>query len=376
MSDSNDTLITDDIDARATIERIQSMSPAELMTDIFRHEKEVRGIDWLALMEKGTAGIAEGRQLANTYLARLQNEFGVTNDSLDELKNLALGDSVQTMPAWAINQKEADEWKAASGDDLAQMVAFRLKIMQSLELSSSTGGFAQIGLTIGVVAWVKRAYDAYKIARAAGMTSLQGVVQGIRAVTLNASKVFLATVVVAIIAEVLLFLMEKKAVVYTVLVNMTDDDLVLNDLGIINGKQLVQFVDPLDAKQRNALNKRTFIELPDGNEVSYWVGLFAASKRDMALIGSLGAYGFAPCPSFPASVYVGWEIPLTGMFGGPNRCLVSASRQDSARRFAETTSTKGKLESSASSAVATVRARMHSGSGSEGYMSVIFEKKP
>ena len=35
----------------------------------------------------------------------------------------------------------------------------------------------------------------------------------------------MATVIVAIIAEIILYLMEKDAVVYMVLLNMTDDDL-------------------------------------------------------------------------------------------------------------------------------------------------------
>ena len=125
--------------------------------------------------------------------------------------------------------------------------------MQALELTSSEPGFAQITLSIGVIAWLKRAYDAYKAARLAGLTSLAAVGRGIRTVTLNATRVFIATAIVAIIAEILLFLMEKAAVVYTELVNMTDDDLIMDDLGIVNGKQLVQFVDPLDAIQRNAL---------------------------------------------------------------------------------------------------------------------------
>jgi hypothetical protein len=360
--------------ATEMVERITKMSHPEILADIFRHEKEVRGIDWLEFAAKGPDGIAQARRLAAEHIAKLKSDLCVTDEELSAF-NIRSADEVQVMPAWGINEKEAFEWKSASGDKLAEMVTFRLKIMQSLELTSSEGIYAQIGLSIGIVAWVKKAYEAYKVARLAGYNSLSSVVQGIRAVTLNATRVFVAIAIVAIIAEVLLFLMEKKAVVYTILLNMTDDDLVMDKLTVENGKQLVQFVDPLDAEQRNVLNKRTIIDLPDEREVSYWVGLFSASKKDMALIGSLGAYNFRSCPSFPKSVYVGWEIPLSGLFGGPNRCLVSASFDSGTAAFAKRTSDHGSLYSIGDSGVATVTGRMHSGSGSEGYMSVIFEAK-
>lgn len=367
--------ITEDPKTKELIEKFAKMSQAELIDDIFRHEKEVRGIDWLAYAAKGPAGITEAKRKAAEYLTKLKSDLGVKDEDMADFK-LATGDDVQVMPAWGINEKEAQEWKNASGEALAKMVTFRLKIMQSLELTSGDSIFAEIGLSIGVLAWLKRAYSVYKTARLVGYTSLSSAVQGIRAVTLNATRAFVATVVVAIIAEVLLWMMEKKAVVYTVLVNMTDHDLIMQELALINGKQTVQFVDPLDEKQRNALNKRTVIDLPEGREANYWVGLFSASKRDMAAIGSLGAYKFVACPPFPNSVYVGWEIPLTGVFGGPNRCLISASKEESTAGFAKRTSNEGSLYSTATSAGGgIVTARMHSGSGSEGYMSVIFESK-
>lgn len=367
--------ITEETKVKKLIERYTKMSHEELLQDIFRHEKEVRGIDWLAYAAKGPEGIKEAKLKAHEYLVKLQSDLGVKDSDLGEFR-LALGDDVQIMPAWGIDDKEAQEWKNASGNELARMVDLRLKIMQSLELSSGDIIYAKVSLSIGVVAWLKRAYNAYKIARAAGYESLAAAVQGIRSVTLNATRVFVATVVVAIIAEVLLWMMEKQAVVYTILVNMTDDDLLMQDIAIINGKQTVQFIDPLDAKQRNVLNARTVIDLPGGREANYWVGLFSASKRDMALIGSLGAYSFTPCPSFPDSVYVGWEIPLTGFFGGPNRCLISATKEQSTKAFAERTSDKGTLYSTAKSrSGSTVTAKMHAGDGSEGYMSVIFETK-
>lgn len=357
------------------MERIRQMPHAEIVEDIFRHEKEFRGIDWLEFAVDGRAGLERARALAGDYLKNLQKELCVSDEELAEL-GIKLSSGVQDMPAWAIDHSEADEWRKAKGEKLGEMVAFRLKVMQSLELTSSSVGFAQVGLSIGIVAWTKKAYDAYKVARTTmDATRLAAAVHGIKAVTLAASRLFVATVIVAVIMEVLLFLMEKKAVVYTVLVNMTDENLEMETLAVENGKQLVQFVDPLVAHESKTLNKRTVIDLPDGTrEASYWVGLFSASKSDMALIGSLGAYHFKKNSLLPYGAYVGWEIPLTGVFGGPNRCLVSLGNEGSAATFAGKTSSSGSLKSTSRHGKVTATARMHSGSGSEGYMSVVFEQ--
>lgn len=367
--------ITADPQVDEMIARYRAMSYDELLEDILRHEKEVRGIDWRALAAQGPEGIAEARRQSDAYAEKLYAELGVSDADAAAFRAFRENPDLQLMPAWGINQKEADEWKNADGERLGDMVLFRLKIMQSLELSSGDIVYAQIGLSIGVVAWLKRGYDLYKAARAAGATSLSAVVQGIRGVTLGVTKAFVATVIVAIIAEVILYLLEKNAVVYNVLVNLTDEDLTLQGVETVNGKQIVQFVDPLDAQRRNTLNKRTVIDIDGVVEANYWLGLFAASKKQMAGIGSLGSFNFEPTRSFPDSVYVGWEIPLSLVIGGPNRCLVSAHAEGSNKAFAERTNARGSLFSTSSSGTATVTGRMHSGRGSEGYMSVIFEPR-
>ena len=67
---------------------------------------------------------------------------------------LEAADGVQTMPAWGINHQEALDWKNASGEVLGNMVAKRLKVMQSLELTSGETTYAYISLSIGVLAWL------------------------------------------------------------------------------------------------------------------------------------------------------------------------------------------------------------------------------
>jgi hypothetical protein len=371
-----ETEIHEDPAVTEALEKISRMSQSELLKDILRHEKEVRGIDWEECAKRGEEGIADARRMASAYLAKLRTDLGVSDEDTPEF-GPARNDKVQVSPLFAITEKSALAWKNASGDQLKDMVLFRLHVLQQLELTETTGGFAQLTLSMGAVAWMARAYKAYKAARLTGLTSLKAIAAGIKSVTLNVTRYHVAAFITAVIAEVLLFIMEKKAVVYMVLINMTDDDLIMNDLGLVNGKQTVQFVYSDEGlEQHNLLQKRLLIEgIPnDPPEVTYWSGMFAASKNNMALIGSLGAFGFERCPSFPNGVYVGWEIPLTAL-GGDNRCLVSARDEGKARAFADNrVSSQGSLYSRDSSGHATVTARMNSGGGSDGYMSVIFEK--
>jgi hypothetical protein len=254
------------------------------------------------------------------------------------------------------------------------MVLHRLKILQALELSSAPAGWATLMVSIGVLAWMKRAYNFYKAARVAGLARLAAIATSIKNVTVAASRAFVATVIVSVIAEILLYLMEKEAVVYMILVNMTDDTLEMQGLTLTHGKQTVQFEEPMEEKK--ALLPREHIEGLGPKDDAYWIGLFSAQKRDMALYGSQGAFKLKPTGKvFPSPVFVGWEIPLTNLVivGGPNRCLASATFTGSVEAFSEQTDKHGTLDSQSIAGRGLARARMHSGKGSKGYMSVIFD---
>lgn len=366
------------------LSRIKNMSHPELLDDILRHEKEVRGIDWAQLYADKSLSSLDVKQKANiltkTYLRKLQAELNVADEDLPEYTsqflNTPYSDSnVQAMPAWGIDQQEADAWKRASGEELRNMTFYRLKVMQSLELTSSVAGYSQLMLTIGVIAWTERAYDIYKNARLANLAKLASVTRAIKAISLQSTKLFVATIVVAVIAEIILYLVDKESVVYMVLLNMTDDDLALENLYLTHGKQNVQFVNPdYAAKHANTLVKKTVLDLRAGDtDACYWIGLFVAQRKDMALYGSQGAFKLAPCHSYPEGACVGWEVTLSNLFGGPNRCLVSAVNEGNAQRFSQETDRSGSLHSESNNGLARVTGKMHSGLGTKGYMSVVFE---
>lgn len=374
MIDTKNIDIETDPAALELVHRYRRMSKAELLEDILRHEKEHRGIDWRALFAQGAPGRAEARRLAHQHLRRLCSELEDAGIEVPELTRrvTAVGsDDVQPMPEWAIDRAEADKWVNAVGDGLGDMVLYRLKVLQALELSSGTAAWTTLTASIGVLAWMKRGYDFYKAARIAGLARLAAIADGIKNVTVAATRVFVATVIIAVIAEILFFLSQKEAVVYMVLVNLTDDTLELKDIVLARGKQTVQFEEPLE--QKKALLPRDHIPGLGPEDDSFWIGLFSAQKRDGALIGTRGAFNLQPSGGlFPSRVFVGWEIPLSGLFGGPNRCLTSATFTGNVDEFADKTQNEGSLQSESANGNGRVRARMHSGSGSEGYMSVVF----
>jgi len=385
---THEELAAETLQAEELVGKFKSMSQKELLTSIFKHEKEVRGIDWAQILVDESLSPIQIREKVNSqgkaYLRNLQAELGLKDEELPAFTRQFLekpfsASDVQVMPSWAIDPDEAIKWKKASGDELKEMITYRLKIMQSLELTSSPTGYATLMLSIGILAWMKKAYDLYRVARLAGVLRLASVVRAIRGVTLQATKMFVATAILAVIAEILLFLMEKDAVVYMVLINMTDDDLKMDDMYLTHGKQKVQFVNPKDETHEDkTLVKRSVTDLGGGEvDIAYWTGLFVAQKKDMALYGSQGAFRLAACNTYPGSAFVGWEIPLTNTIisGGPNRCLVSANNEGNVGDFSNKTDKHGSLFSESSNPVAKVTGKMHSGKGSEGYMSVIFEPR-
>ena len=362
--------------ALALAERFREMSKEELLEDIFRHEKEHRGIDWRALYAQGSSGRLEAWRLAQQYLERLTQAPGASAEIPAEIPEITKqflaalqNDDVKPMPQWAIDLKEANAWRNASGDDLERKVLHVLKTLQALELTNTSAGWATLMTGIGVVAWMKKGYDFYKVARLEGLSKLASIANSIKNMTVAASRAFIVLTILVVLAVVILYLLEKEAVVYTVLINMTDETLEMDELEVTIGKQTVQFEEPLESTK--ALLKRSHIAELGHEEDSYWVGLFSAQKKNMALTGSQGAYNFKATQSiFPNRVFVGWEIPLV-LFA--NRCLVSADFKGSVGDFAKKANKDGSLDSQSTAGRGVVRARMHSGTGSKGYMSVIFD---
>ena len=273
--------------------------------------------------------------------------------------------AAQPVPEWAIDFREADQWRQASGEVISDMVLQRVKVMQALEASSSPAGWAQLMLSIGVLAWTKGGYDVYKAARRAGRSQSAAIIESIKQ-TWPEQKAYVATVLPALRDS----LLDEGPNVFMVLVNQTGGLLETQDL-TVTGKQTVQFVEP--SETRKALLPRDHIEGLGPEDGAFWLGLFCARKKDFALAGSGGAFSLKPAGQvFPGNLFVGWDVPLT-RFGGSNRCLVSATFQGSVEDFSGETGRHGSLDSQSTAGRGLVRARMNSGAARRACMSVVFD---
>ena len=219
----------------------------------------------------------------------------------------------------------------------------------------------------GLFQVVKILKTLYKLTQA---TEAYAVFTGIMEVGVNVIKIGIATVIIAILVPLFIY-MNKDAAAIFVIVNDTDSDLDLLEYHTTHGKIVGIFKENPDLDNpKPIIPKRLppIINPKTGKEVckgSIQAGFFAARKNDNALVGSQGALKFGPMTSFPKGVFMGWEVPLSQ---GSNRLLVSTDFNGSTSEFSDKTNDGDKQEDTAmGSNGAKVVSRVHSASGSEGY---------
>lgn len=178
------------------------------------------------------------------------------------------------------------------------------------------------------------------------------------------------TVVILAIMVPLFILMTKNAAGIMVIINDTDQDLVLEDLTCTHGKVVTIFKENTAEENPQPIIPKRLPPVinPETKEViegSIQAGFFGTRKRDAALIGTRGALKFEATESFPQGAYIGWSVPLSR---GKNALLVSATFNGSVSKFSDNTGSHGKQEdTSTSTNNASITGRVNSGSGSEAY---------
>src|SRR5205809_623316 len=127
MSDHPIETITPDPSVSAYIETLQRMTTDELIEDILRHEKEVRGVDWRALAAEGPEGLGRGRRETLDAAREKFRSAGLAEADMPGLGRLLSGDDdIRLVPTWGIDEKTAQEWERADGPKLKDMVLLRL----------------------------------------------------------------------------------------------------------------------------------------------------------------------------------------------------------------------------------------------------------
>lgn len=219
-------------------------------------------------------------------------------------------------------------------------------------------GLAQVWKIVSTLRELTEATEAY------------AVLEGIMEVGVAVIKLGITVVILAVLVPIFV-LMSKKAVGTMVIINDTDQDLVLEDLTCTHGKVVAIFKENAAEEDPQPIIPKRLPPVinPETKEVviegSIQVGLFAATKRDEALIGTRGALKFEATESFPQGAYIGWSVPLSR---GKNALLVSATFNGSVSKFSDNTGSHGKQEdTSTSTNNASITGRVNSGSGSEAY---------
>ena len=200
-------------------------------------------------------------------------------------------------------------------------------------------------------------------------TEAFAVFEGVIEVGTAVINLAITVVILAVVVPLFIF-MTKNAAGIMVIINDTDQDLVLEDLTCTHGKVVAIFKENAAEENPQPIIPKRLPPVinPETKEViegSIQAGFFATRKRDAALIGTRGALKFEATESFSQGAYIGWSVPLSR---GKNALLVSATFNGSVSKFSDNTGSHGKQEdTSTSTNNASITGRVNSGSGSEAY---------
>ena len=200
-------------------------------------------------------------------------------------------------------------------------------------------------------------------------TEAFAVFEGVIEVGTAVINLAITVVILAVLVPLFIF-MTKNAAGIMVIINDTDQDLVLEDLTCTHGKVVAIFKENAAEENPQPIIPKRLPPVinPETKEViegSIQAGFFVTRKRDAALIGTRGALKFEATESFSQGAYIGWSVPLSR---GKNALLVSATFNGSVSKFSDNTGSHGKQEdTSTSTNNASITGRVNSGSGSEAY---------
>ena len=283
-------------------------------------------------------------------------------------------DGAAPFTVWGWNKETVKTFQDARGGKIKDKIANLIRSFQVMENDNTTQlvkAFMEAGLwgvgAFGLAQVWKIVRTVKKLTQA---TEAYAVLEGVLEVGVAVIKLGITVVILAVLVPLFIF-MSKNAAGIMIIINDTDQDLVLEDLACTHGKVVAIFKE--NAAEENpqpiipkrlppVINPETKEVIAEG---SIQAGFFAARKRDAALIGTRGALKFEATESFPQGAYIGWSVPLSK---GKNALLVSATFNGSVSKFSDKTGSHGKQEdTSTSTTKASITGRVNSGSGSEAY---------
>jgi hypothetical protein len=381
--------------------QVKEMTSQQLLNEIIEHEKIHRGIDWIDAIKQGDAGIREAKQKLHAYIeeriASLNEaerekalQLGIINENGSPVvtNNILLADptpmpipsSASPYPCWGWDSSKIPIYSGSQGNDIATAIQQLVRNFQVLENDSPEGVAAQL-LEMGI--WGFGLYGLSAVANViktlaelSEATEAGAVFLGVLDIGINVLRVLVASVILAILIPIVI-LVEKQACAVMVIINNTNYNMVLTDLYVEHGEVVGIFESEATNQptQAQAYIPALFpIYNPNVQKTITMVsaGFFAAQKMNDALIGTVGAFQFAPTPDYPQGINIGWSIPLAI---GSNSVLVDAQNTGNLENFANSTESQSLQSStSTSSTGASVSANVNSDSGSVGYMIITINR--
>ena len=284
---------------------------------------------------------------------------------------------------WGWNIEHTAEFQSASGERIKDLICNMIRnfqVMNDDDERAMVKTFTEVGLWGVGIFGLKAVWKIIAtLAELNSATTAFAVFNGIVEVGVNVIKLGIATVIIAILVPLFIY-MTKDAAALMVIINDTEEDLDLAAIHATHGKIVGIFKASAKVDNPQAIVPKRLPPIinPKTHKVvckgAIQAGFFATRKHDNALIGTQGAFKFAATTQYPKGIYVGWEVPLSQ---GSNCLLVSAAYDGSCSQFSDKTDSDGKQEDSAvSSKNAKVTGRVHSGSGSRAYYVINVTEPP
>lgn len=367
----------------------------QIIEDIIEHEKVKTGIDWKAAAAAGPTEWKAATEKAHSYLTGLKDklteaekerakEMGLLN-AQGELPGLTelFADAAQTtakipdgaapFSVWGWKKERAKTFQDARGGKIKDKIVNLIRnfqVMKNDDARYITKKLMEMGMWGLGIFGLKRVWSIVTtLAELTEATEAFAVFEGVIEVGTAVINLAITVVILAVVVPLFIF-MTKNAAGIMVIINDTDQDLVLEDLTCTHGKVVAIFKENAAEENPQPIIPKRLPPVinPETKEViegSIQAGFFGTRKRDAALIGTRGALKFEATESFPQGAYIGWSVPLSR---GKNALLVSATFNGSVSKFSDNTGSHGKQEdTSTSTNNASITGRVNSGSGSEAY---------
>ncbi len=341
---------------------VANTNPEKELERILKHEKDVKGIDWLKFYDKD---LAEKPKVAS-YLNKIGASF-TADDLLGKTK-------LYNLPNYGISNSSdgnfIDDVQNYRGD---QIKKYTTKMISQLQIAqntfdvgdviSGTNTIFQVGIVSVGIKW------AYDFGR--GMIIGFGPRRAAIVAAQELGGAFCGNMIGLLVTYGIKALLDKDAQMLAVVVNRTGNEMNFTNSYAANGKVIslpkVSTGD-IDSDNKNAISageKFDDIELVQAG----WIN---ASKRDSALVGVKAAFKIELVGDtlFKNGAYLGFSVP----YSGSNSCGCSLKQFKSSKEYLSQSSKNYSLGQEENNGSAHIQANINSKGGGQVAMIAVIQE--